>query len=714
VVEVKLSRLLIIAFLISVLILSSPVYAATLTGTLGGTGVISDSYIFTSASPGPIDPFWISASPIEISPGTTAVIRFDNGKIPSFFSRTPVGDSVPFTAKIGSDVIGTGSFGYMRNFDTATPTPNELDGYQYLVFNSWNPGTYTGNQAINLTLTGSLNGLNWTTYSASAGGVTGRVSFTYAYDFATPAFFDIDGSYIHNRQATFSGTYTVTKPSGLGITGTVSKAGTFGKVFIINGTSGTQLSSEDTFNVDTYNINVPAESIKICVQDTFLNWYNTSELFSVPTPTPTPTPIPSGGYTLIVTPSSVNYGSNFTATVVSPGAGAFPDISEIYYGWSKSGSNDVLTDSTNPDYLLAYSNITGTWFERDNVAGTFSINRGALFPTPVVATTDFDAGVYTIDAYLTKTDGTVYSIHAPLTVTSGGMQTLTIVAKDFETGFNLNGAHINVKNWATGIWTNKSPITGSDTWYYPYNSYLFIESERPGWITAIKNWTVSNVPTYELWMIMYSGVTPPAANVTLQVAVYDSFNLAPIPGALVHVYALGQNGESKLTSSAGVTTFNTTELADYTIAVTKYGYQNGGTIINTGPGGVAIDEVIMMNRATAPTPTVTVPTAVPSGVPTMVGGNYTGFWAPMYNMFGAMGADALTLQLLMACFFVFCGVVVGGFGMGTIIPGAPFSGTGAEAGGVFAFVLACAFGFISLLWLVVIFVWLAFRYFLTR
>jgi len=425
---------------------------------------------------------------------------------------------------------------------------------------------------------------------------------------------------------------------------------------------------------------------------------------------------PSEGYALTITPLSVNYGANFTATITSS-TGGFPGISEIKYGWEQGGTSDILYDPTNTDYAHDYSNISGTWYEFDSVAHTFSINRGAAIPTPKNATANFGTGLFTIKAYLIKTTGQVITLSASLTVTSAGMQTLTIDAKDFDTGALVSTAHIKVLNIATGAWDNRS-ASGEEVFYYPYSQNLYIEVPATGYVTANKNWSVTHVPTYNLWMIMYRGVTPPAANVTLEVEVIDWDNLATIPGALVHVYPTGQNGESKLTSVTGVATFNTSENTDYTISVSKYGYQNGGSIINTGPGGTAINEVIILHRAVAPTPTVTVPTAIPSGIPTTspVGpaGNYTGFWAPFYNMFGAMGADAFTMQLLMACFFVFCGVVVGGFGMGTIIPGAPFSGTGAEAGGVFAFVLACAFGFINVLWIIVIFIWIAFRYFMTR
>lgn len=695
----------------------SPVCAETITGTLGGPDVIiSSTYNFPPNAVIVAPPVSVTVANIELTTGATSLVRFDNGLRPTYFSTTPIGDTTTFTASIGSNLIATGTIGYQRNFNAAPPY-NEIDGYQYLTFNSWNPGSYTGQQIVNLTLAGSLNGMNFTNYWGSTGGgatgilLVGLATTPIGGDSARSA----TGNYLLNRAGSIQNTYTVTKPSGIGIAGDVNKQGYIEKVFIFNGTSGAQLSADPNFNSNNFTINVPAGTIIISVLDTFSNWYNTSVLFSIPVPTPTPTSIPSEGYTLYVSPSSVSFGSNFTATITSS-TGGFPGISEIRY--SSSAPAGLLTDSGNHNYLLSFVNTTGTWFELDNAGGTgFSINKGTSIPTPEISTTDFGTGTFTISAYLVKTTGQVITLTAPLTVTSGGMQDLTISAKDFGTGFLVNGAHINVLNYGTGLWDNKTPITGQDLWYYPFNTNLFVEASKTGWATASKNWTVSGVPTYDLWMILYSGTTPPAGNVTLQVEVFDAYNLAPIPGALVHAYPSGSNGESKFTSNAGVTTFNTSENTIYTIAVTKYGYQDGGSIINTGPGGATIDELIMLHRATAPTPTVTVPTTIPTNIPTTspVGpsGNYTGFWGPIYNLWGAMGADAFWIQILMACMCVFCGVALGGFGAGTIFPGQNnFDNGMAQLGGILGIVVGCAAGFINIAWIVVIFAFLAFKIFL--
>ncbi len=421
------------------------------------------------------------------------------------------------------------------------------------------------------------------------------------------------------------------------------------------------------------------------------------------------------GYAITVAPADISYLGNAIGTIVS-GGGDMSKITDISWSWADStGSYDFNTNG-NTSRPLDYTKIGATWYGYEvgvgGLGGAYTLNMGATMPNGLNLNNLSSPGLKTVTCFIGTSDHLWYTLTAPLTVDSSGMQTLTVQAKDFTTGSLVAYTNLAVKNVATGIWSNVTASGGTYNFLYPYNTNLYIEATAGGYAKTTKYWTTTHTATDLLWLIMYSGATPAAANVTVRVYVYDAYNNALIPGALVHVYNGTNPGESKLTSGAGVAEFNTPELTPYTIGVTKYGYQAGGLSINTGPGGAIIDEVVMMHRALAPTPTVTVPTAVPSNVPTMVGGNYTGFWGPFYNMFGAMGANALTTQLLMACFFVFCGVVVGGFGMGTIIPGAPFSSTGGEAGGVFAFVLACAFGFISILWIVVIFVWLAFRYFL--
>ena len=430
--------------------------------------------------------------------------------------------------------------------------------------------------------------------------------------------------------------------------------------------------------------------------------------------TMTPT---AGGYSITVLPASIPLGSNTTGTIIGTNLGK---IRDIVWSWGDLTGSYLFTEFGNASRPMDYINQSAIWYGYDKTTGSYSRNKGAAILNPVVLSNISTTGDKTITCLIGTDDGLWYTLTAPLTITQGSQQTLILEATDAYTNNLVSNTNFTILNVGTNAWTNVSAPTGTYNFVVPYNTHLDITAKATAYSDTTLNWTVGITNTYIMGIPMYPTQSIAVGNVTLNVLVNDAENnLAPIPGALVFAYIWPQPvqlGISQQTSGAGVSTFNLSASANYIVSVTKYGYASGGASVNTGTGGLSKSITITLHRATAPTPTVTIPTAVPSGLPTTsaVGpaGNYTGFWGPMYSMWSAMGADAFTMQLLMACFFIFCGVVVGGFGMGTIIPGAPFSGTGAEAGGVFAFVLAAAFGFISILWIVVIFVWLAFRYFL--
>jgi hypothetical protein len=692
--------------ILSVLIFAVPVYAVDYSGTL--TAPIPTTQTILAG---------LGGGATFINDGTPQIITWRTN-----FDTVGIPDS--YIIYSSNDVLLSGSSTFFIQDDLgtyATGTIQFLNGtsmygtnkqYMYLHFSTWTPGTRSGQIEGNLTIPigGAVN-----TFGSM--GLDGGVAIPLGPDNGAGGFSGGNGGTIYTPLAyNVIYNYNVSTVSGSG-------GGLVSEVIITrpgnNLASNMQLFDAATNTPDYISPltdSTSGESV-LTIGDNYylsayvplnLQYYNTSIFYP-------PTVPPAGGYSIQISPSSISPTGTATGTIVSSIGGNMGQITDISWSWSDSTGSYDFVEAGNSSRLMDYTNISNVWYGFETppggLGGSYTNYKGTI-PNPRTLSNISSGGLKTITCDIGTTSGLWYTLTGNLTITSTGMQTLKIDAKDFDTGGLISYTNFKVLNTATNLWTNVTASGGTFNFLYPYNAHLYIESSATDYVTTYKNWTVTSTPTYNLWMIMYRGETPAAGNVTLQVEVFDATNLAPIPGALVHAYQTGQTGESKLTSGSGVTTFNTSQTSIYTIAVTKYGYQNGGSVINTGPGGAIIDEVIMLHRATAPTPTVTIPTTVPSGVPTMVGGNYTGFWGPMYNLFSSMGADSLTMQLLMACFFVFCGVVVGGFGMGTIIPGVPFSGTGAEAGGVFAFVLACALGFISILWLIVIFVWIAFRYFL--
>ena len=183
-------------------------------------------------------------------------------------------------------------------------------------------------------------------------------------------------------------------------------------------------------------------------------------------------------------------------------------------------------------------------------------------------------------------------------------------------------------------------------------------------------------------------------------------NHIPINYAVLSIPSIGF---TTTTAPAGIATFNLTRNQSYTMTVSAQGYQSATQYFNATGDVDRFNVALSLSTTATPTPVATTPlpihtvtTAPTLSVPTTANGTYTGFWGPGFNMFAAMGASASELGILMAALFVAFGFIIGGAGAGTIIPGSPFSVGGAEAGAAVGFVLACAFGFIGIIWVIVI------------
>lgn len=223
------------------------VSAETLTGTLGTTGLNTTSYTQIYQATGGAQPASITnlyIKDIQYTSGLAYLIRFDITAIPTFTVGSPVGNTTPVVFKIGTAQIETGTFGYQRSYVSGG---TETLGYQYLVFNSnWNGSSYTGNQAV--TIEGiPINGI---TYAINAFNDQAP-PYSGAMKFGTSAngWF---GNYTIQKSLTFQNNYSATKPSGIGITGYVSKnsGGTTypGRAWVFDGTTGAALSSEPTLS----------------------------------------------------------------------------------------------------------------------------------------------------------------------------------------------------------------------------------------------------------------------------------------------------------------------------------------------------------------------------------------------------------------------------------------------------------------------------------
>ena len=428
----KQKAILIIALLALVSMMIAPVCAETLTGTLGGSGINTSAYYIEASGTGGGSLTSIFVNDIEYSAGTTALIRWDclptnNAYMVTYSGTKLSGNQTTFIGNISAVTVATGWIGYSRVFDwLGNPI---CGGYQWVQFNTYNITGYTGDQTITLTY-GYLDGMG-----PAPGGTArssdpprGRMAFYHA------------GDYIDNIAISFQNSYTATKPSGLGISGSIIKSvgGVVypSKGYVFNASNLSQiLSSDFTVNNYPFNFTTNVESIKLGVEDSLGNLFYSPILFTAAGPTPTPT----------VTPTP--------APTIPAGY-----VRNNLYVWDQndaqiSGADVDVRDVENGSWTNTTADADG-WITIDTLP-YHTVNVYAHYPT---------AGIYLPNEILGLETG-YYGGHNwvlvlyPYVSTPSGFVTLYINTRNYDTKAVLTGVGIQLKNLVTGAITGES--TGS-------------------------------------------------------------------------------------------------------------------------------------------------------------------------------------------------------------------------------------------------------------
>jgi hypothetical protein len=289
----KQKAILIVALLALVSMMIAPVCAETINGSLGGSATSTSVEIAPYQSVGGGAYFQIlRVKNIEYSIATKALVKFDSPTRHATFSAgAPSGEAVTFVGKLtdntGAQIV-TGTIGYMRYFDALG---DELAGYQWIVFDdNWNLTGLTGDKIIWLDYNKTaLHDIQYTNY-ASVSYPTNNGNMFFSMTVVGVS----EGTYQRTIQETNYVEYSFTKPSGIGITGTVSKVvgGTTysNRVFIFNATSGEGITNDLTMTSITLPLYTTAQSLTISMNTPTGLWYNSSLLFTTAAPTVTPTP----------------------------------------------------------------------------------------------------------------------------------------------------------------------------------------------------------------------------------------------------------------------------------------------------------------------------------------------------------------------------------------------------------------------------------------
>lgn len=452
--------------------LSPLVCAETISGTIGPDGEPSSlNYVVPAASSGNnafID-LWYTKY-IEKTIDTNTVVYFT----PATFggdANAKSGASTTFlmyrktnyNGGITGDPIGGGTIGYQRKYNYLGTQIG--GGYVYIVLDWWNVTGLSG--AYYLKAVYDQNAL----YNSTIVGVSANTNAEPALDagilspiMASASPYALNGSFIWNKVLTRTGSYTVTKPLGIGISGYVNKVGN-SRIFITD-TAGSIVSSEMTLNNANFSFQAAQEQIIISLLTPEMQWYNSSILFAAPAPTVTPTITPSG---TPVTPQNP----------IAPG-----------YVRSMAECVDGTTNGRMGGCAVSLKDVeAGTWANSSTVGWDYGYYWIDTLPNHTIDAYGVLSGYSPVSRTGEPASGTrmielvMWDISLPGPSTAG-MVVLNVLANDIESGYALPGATVQVKDGATGItYTETTPTSGTARFEVTNKSTSYITVKKYGYVS---------------------------------------------------------------------------------------------------------------------------------------------------------------------------------------------------------------------------------------
>jgi hypothetical protein len=551
----------IIALLALVALLAVPVSAETLNGSFDYSAVTSVATASgTSQSVVSAAYHTLSVPAIELTGGSFAYVSYDtSGWIPTYGAGLPKsGASISCNIRntnLAGAVIGTGTFGYMRNYNLLG---TEIPGYQYLLIN---PDYTTGITGLsgaktlyidwNETLLGG-------TITPTGAGVATIGTGGMAFLGNGVSYYTLQTGVL-NKNYVFKNSYTASKPSGLGITGTVSKTvgGIVysGKAIVYDGVTKAQITGENTLSGTNFNFNVPNNNIFIGVINSNSVQLNSTVLFTVPTATYTLTVNPDSGLTNtifnIVSTSTIGFTGNDAFTIICNGGDT---------------GGTCLYNGTSPVFMKKADTY---WYHRSLINGAISdVRLTTSFPSSIAI--NFTApGTYSIEGTFFETAGTAGTASDTVTINSipGGSKTFKVNVQDSLSGALISGAEVQIKT-PTGTWSNATTITGTRSYTTKIGEMLGYGASASGYVSSSILFTQIAGDT-DRTVVLGKYIPVAVGNNTLYVYARDSRTLTGLEGALIH---LG-DGQTKTTPASGLATFTVLENGTYQITVSKSGFQ---------------------------------------------------------------------------------------------------------------------------------------------
>lgn len=579
----KLRYGLYILFILFILI--TCVHAETITGTLSSTpSVVSITEVLGTSTYSTDTAYrslhYIGIPNIQSSYGATAMIRYDYSTSYgiSTDSGAPTGASTTFTAhltNLGGATLFTGTIGYQRLFN---PDGSERVGFQYVTFDSnYNQKIQglTGDTIIYLDFNDNSlyhaylkNCNNDNSFYYHTGHTAGIVGFYGYAPLSAATGLIMWGNCQTNYNKQFGNTYSVTKPSGLGIQGEIDK--TYNGInfaswaTVYDGSTGSLLATESSSNYNTYYFNTYASSIIIGVKDSLGIFHNTSVLF--------PSQIT---YNLVLSSYLLSPNQTVTATITS----STGDLSHLYFYKITDATPETpfpnfydTHDSTNYHYAFNFLKNTSNYWNGFTETG-YKYNFGTSMPNNQVLY--FKAGGNRTLKLTTEDDqtGILTDYLVNLTVLGSGSLVLNAYPIDFITGNFVTGAIIHVQNRQDMTWENRTVNSPADCVFYKSIGFYDLSGSALGYTNQDNGlvYLSDSQKTVKVDMIPLS--TSIGTNATCYLGVETEPNLYPLQGAVITVSGgdLSSN-QMQITSMAGVGTFILTLNQTYQADISAQGY----------------------------------------------------------------------------------------------------------------------------------------------
>ena len=479
------TKRIILVMMIMVIMLVTTVQAATETGTLGASGLNTTSFSTGDAPAGAATHQFASLGALnfENTGNTKAIILFNNDNKFYFDPGAPPGATSPVTVRMANiscnatgvpivqngRIVGTGTVGYQRVYNNAVPPVEQTGGYLYVVMNEWNTSTDTGTQYMFLDY--PLSSL----YNVSMNGAadpappanTVFITSLLSTNTLTPQ----KGDALHQKLTDSWGTYMAEKPSGLGISGNITKQynGQYynSRGFVFNGATGALIASDNSSTATTFTFNTVASTIILGIKGSDGTMYNSSILFGGAAPTPTPT-IP-GGYIRT----------------------RFECVDGMTTG-QVHGCNIQLKDVEADTWSNVTNDLDGNWYIDTLPSHTINGYGDATGYTAVsrLGLPAFSEGVYSLVMY---TSGS-------MPTAGDGTVNLVVLVHDWDTGLALSGTEL------TAVFPNGSSRgattgdAGQHVFNVPNSSVISVTAKKPGYLTATQSIVTSASGMDSLWM----------------------------------------------------------------------------------------------------------------------------------------------------------------------------------------------------------------------